>query len=304
MNFAHIRAMIEYEARMQWRSRSWHVVIFGFTAIILFGLMLTPNIGRGGRILSRDQIRLNYVQYYSMDPETRQPALVLQRVIDPQQILGEGWESIPDSDLERASATVSAFYSLWFGLMMLMFATLLFMADVVPLDRQHNIRPLLDSTRLTLTTYLAGKVIAVWVSTLKIAIGGVLIVGVFSWLIFGPFNIAAFLTACVAAFIPATLFASALGVLAASPAITRRRAILIATILIPLCGLAYFKTLFDLWGLTMIPEPLLHFTVMGNRGFSNTELIQLALNTLLAGLGILAAAWIVAWGSQRWQTSR
>lgn len=305
INLAQLRAIIHYETLLQWRSRSWYVVAFGAVMLVILSLALSGVIRLDRPMFSRQSITLTEVYRAFYDPSTNEVMRQVFMVLNPEIILnGRDIAAITDAEIEQINATVIAFFTLWFCMMILMFATPVFMTEVIPRDQQYNVRPVLDSTPLTLATYLTGKVLSVWLNLSKIMLVALVTCGIFSVTLFGAFDVTLYLLACMAAFIPACLFAAALGVLVPAAAITRRRAMLVGILLLPLVGYAYFLAMSDLWGLTLIAQPLLHFAPMPNRGMSNGELLTLALLAYAKGLVTLILSAALAWGLLKRQIQR
>lgn len=304
INSAHLRAMIVYESRMQWRRGGWRLTLFSFFALVLLSIALTRSILGEFDPLEAEQVVTTYLRSYSYDPTTGQNILLDERALDPRALLGDRLDTLTADDFARVNATIFAFYGLWFGQLILMFATPMFMAEIVPLDHQYHMRSLLNSTPLTTGTYLAGKVLSVMVNMLLLGCIGGLVVLLLTLLIYGPLHLGAYLTGFAAGFLPTSLFAGALGVLAASPAHTRRRSLLITLVILPVCGLAFAVALMDLWTLTLLAEPLLYFTAMGVHGLGSDALAQNAITSLAKGALLIAGIWVVAWLWQRQSATR
>lgn len=305
INLPQIRAIIHYETLLQWRSRSWYVIAFGAVMLVILSLALSGIIRLDRPMFARSSIVPTPLYSTFVDENTNTLMRKVEKVLDPAFLLnGRDIAAITDTEIEQVNSTVVAFFTLWFCMLILMFATPVFMTEVIPRDQQYNVRPVLDSTPLTLTTYLAGKVLSVWVNLGKIMFVAFVVCGMFSAILFGAFDITLYLLACMAAFIPACLFAGALGVLIPAAAMTRRRAMLVGILLLPLVGYAYFVAISDLWGLTLIPQPLLHFAPIPNRGMSNGELLTLALLDYAKGLVILIASFVLAWRLLQRQNQR
>lgn len=306
LNLSHIRAIIHYETLLQWRSRSWNFVAFGTVIIVILSLALSGIIQLDRPLFSRDSLIVTYTYRATVNEDGQivrsdEPYLVL----DPEIILnGRDIASITDTEIAQVNFTIIAFFTLWFCLLVLMFATLVFMTEIIPRDQQYQIRPMLDSTPLTLPTYLLGKVLSVWVNQLKIGLAAIVLCGLLSRVLFGDFDLSVFVLVSLVAFIPACLFAGALGVLVPAAAVTRRRAMLIGMIVLPLAGYAYFVTISDLWGLAMIARPILHFTPMPNRGLSDGNLLSLAILGYGKGLITLILTALFAWGLLKRQISQ
>lgn len=305
INLAQIRAIIHYETLLQWRSRSWYVVTFGAVMLVIVSLALSGVIRLDRPMFGRQSITLTEVYRAFYDPSTNEVMRQVDKILDPEILLeGRDIAAITDEEIEQVNATIIAFFTLWFCMLILMFATPVFMTEVIPRDRQYNVRAVLDSTPLTLTTYLTGKVLSVWFNLSKIMLVALVTCGLFSVILFGAFDTGLYLLACLAAFVPACLFAGALGVLIPAAAITRRRGMMVGILLLPLVGYAYFLAISDLWGLSLIAQPLLHFAPMPNRGMSNGELLTLALLAYAKGLVTLVLSAVLAWALLKRQIQR
>ena len=100
-------------------------------------------------------------------------------------------------------------------------------AEMVPLDRQHRVREVIDAAPIGAGLYLAGKMLSVWpVILIGLCVGGVLN-GVISWVLNGPFQIHILVLFWVTGLIPLALFGSQMGVMLAAGQPSRRRAVVV-----------------------------------------------------------------------------
>jgi hypothetical protein len=130
-----------------------------------------------------------------------------------------------------ASAGASALEMVWPVFQWLALGVLpIVCAPAVPSDRQFGVDEVLHSTPLTGGVYLAGKVLGV-MATVLLTGAAILILhlGV-HWALVGPFNIGLYLELILLNGLPLLVWASAMGVLAASGLRTRRTAILVGIV--------------------------------------------------------------------------
>jgi hypothetical protein len=78
-------------------------------------------------------------------------------------------------------------------------------AETIPLDRQHKLRELLETKPLTKTTYLAGKVLGLWVSLGIGLLVCALLYGVAARFLFGAFDLLLYTAVWGLVLLPATL---------------------------------------------------------------------------------------------------
>lgn len=104
-------------------------------------------------------------------------------------------------------------------------------SDTIPRDNQIGVRELLDSLPLTTGTYLAGKVLGVWVTW----IGGISVVlvltGILWWLVFGAFDPAPYFGMVIFGAWSLIILNAGAGTLISGTQPTRRRAVALMILL-------------------------------------------------------------------------
>lgn len=182
----------------------------------------------------------------------------------------------------------------------------LLVAETIPLDSKLNMRDTLDCLPLPLWTYLAGKVLGVWLGVLIALAVCIPVVGaVFYWKL-GAFNLWIWLQVWGAVVVPSGLLSSGLGVLFAAAQLTRRRAILVNFLLIPV--FVYLYSVSPLLHVTIIASlaPEQAFDLDANGKITALRLMSGDVMALSVGLMVVAlvAAGLLAWGGMRWKAGR
>ncbi len=118
-------------------------------------------------------------------------------------------------------------------------------APAIPLDRQFGVNELLHSLPLTGAIYLLGKVLGTVIAVLATGAATLALYVVLHLVLLGPLRTELYLALILFSALPLLVWAPAVGVLAASGLQTRRRAVLVGTLVgfaSPLC-----------WGLRFLP---------------------------------------------------
>jgi len=210
----------------------------------------------------------------------------------------------------RAIITNEAVFRSWltaWGVCMMLLPIVV--ADTLPKDRHFGVRELLESLPLTPGTYLAGKVLSVWVSLL----GGVglaaLIGSAIWWSLAGPFTPGIYFEMWFVGVASMALVNSGLALLLAAGQPTNRRAILVG-VAFAILSLAFFGPGMILhgtnWNLLNPSHPELGMYYMfGWPGAGAGDPLSLratalasrsaALRDIAAGAAEVAVAWVVVW---------
>jgi hypothetical protein len=116
-------------------------------------------------------------------------------------------------------------------------------AELIPKDRQLGVTELLESTPLTTSVYLAGKVLGFWVSALA-GLAGVMLISMAAWrVILGPFSVGPVLETWLIGSGTIVVINGGLTVLLAAGQRSRRWAALLG-LLIALLSVMMFSTAF------------------------------------------------------------
>jgi hypothetical protein len=177
-------------------------------------------------------------------------------------------------------------------------------ADTIPLDRQHRIRELLETKPLTKTTYLAGKVLGLWISLVVGMLICAVIYGAIARVLFGVYDALFYAAMWGLIIIPAVLIISGFAVLLASGVGSRRIASLIGALLVP------FGLLLSGAILTMMS-----ISGMGLSGYAPlapvatySEVVEIVLTNGMQYIARFAlglpVAWGLAWMWTKWDDRR
>ncbi len=183
-------------------------------------------------------------------------------------------------------------------------------ADSIPIDRQVGVAELLDSLPLTHKAYLLGKIAGVFLSILVSLFLSMVIIGVGTWIVLGPYALMLFLRVWLVGALPIAFLNSTLGLLLAAGQPTRRRAIVIGSLLALLCLVAFASsargiivntpmTLLDLLSVSR-PAIMRFFMPSGSVAISSSDLI----GTITFGLIQVAVLAIGVWGWMRLRDQR
>jgi hypothetical protein len=281
MPLGQIAAMVRYELLMQWRRVALPALGLGMITPALLGAVLARNkFGGVGEALATG----------ALSPET-------------------------------ASANITAELLLvtWLGAFLTVMVMLpLVVADTIPQDRHLGVHEVLDSLPLKPGTYLAGKVLGLWVSLMVgLATAALLIAG--AWrLAVGPFDLAVYAELWLVGVLPTALIQAGLAALLAAGQPTNRRAMLAGGAWSLLClfgiGLAFvtYGTFWD-WLNPARPAVWLYYLVgwpgaMRGKGVLSQSALNLigqfvnqkrAIQSLGAGLGQVGLVWLWVWLRRR-----
>ncbi|MBN1122418.1 MAG: alpha/beta fold hydrolase [Anaerolineae bacterium] len=183
-------------------------------------------------------------------------------------------------------------------------------AEIVPLDRQYQVRELVDSLPVTSSTYLAGKLLSVWPGIAIMMVLAALLSGVLTQAQNGPIDSGTLVAFWLTGPIPLALFSTQMGVLLAAGQPNRRRAI----------PVALAAVIFNVAALFILPVTDFLMTAVLRMAFALEELadpyIQAALpdfpaafslNTLLrvaALIAVMAVVWAISVRSMRREDRR
>ncbi len=205
-------------------------------------------------------------------------------------------KSAEQSRIEYLQATVSLMISSQINYIVLMGGAVIMFAEIVSRDRQLKTFNLLRSLPFGSGAYLIGKLLGTWATVLAAAAISALITGAAGGLILGAYDFPSYLVYLLVALVPPLLFASGLSMLVTSAQPTRRRAVIVAMLIIPVALYAYVRTLTDLTNISMVLNP--SYITMDFPGVTYTQeaVQQGIINTLLQMAAGVALAWFGAWG--------
>jgi hypothetical protein len=187
---------------------------------------------------------------------------------------------------------------------MLVFILPVVMADTIPLDRQYHVDELLNTTRITPATYLAGKLLGVWTATLA-GLAAIMLIVTAVWVVqVGDFDFDMYLEIWLVNATSITILNGSLGVLLAVGQPNRRRAVLVV---IGLFMVLIFVLGFDfgaMWSLgSPVRTPMMTYFIPTE---DTSTLVTTVFNrdvllTIFIGFVQLLAIWLIAWGWLKYQ---
>ena len=229
-----ILGVIRYEMIMQWRRRTL-IVLVGFFLLGLLGLgSMVENANFLGtqRITSIDAMGVGAIRYETTD--------------DPNLPVFDG---TPEAQL-LAAINAPIFDATWRsltlilpGIMILLIAAMPLLVEVIPLDRQYKVDQVLNTTPLPRAGYLIGKVASVWLGLLI----ALTLAGFLYWVYivsrFGQLDTWLYIRYWAIVVIFSALIAAGFAVLVPAGVSSRRVAVVIGILLIPLSLWLAFSTI-------------------------------------------------------------
>jgi len=297
---AQLGAMVVYESLMHWRRR---VVTF-LTVLYLIGLV-------GFSIFTADQLnRPRVSQTFISDGESVE---VIETPLPPIETMEDFFADRWSGDAPPWIYTVSyeqfandqiVILLLGSSLLPLFIGIPPLFSDTIPLDRQSKTRELLESLPLGKTVYLAGKVLGLWFClTIGLLICAALY-AVAMRLLFGVYDPLLYIALWGLIIIPASLVVSGFSILLASGVGTRRIAVLIGALLVPV-GLLLAGAILTsiavsgmgLSGRAPLSPASTYGDVLGGLLANTTQVIA----TFALPLPVL---WVLAWLWTKWGDTR
>lgn len=228
-------AIIRYELLMSWRRRLLPMLTVAFLLGLLFTGAATdqsPSALDSSVIAVRVEGGVTIV--------TRQ---TLEGGVSDEALDAETARSLPDwligINLDQAGNTLRGIVVIISASIIIIVAIIPFLSDIIPMDRQIKVRPLLDAAPLHRTVYLAGKVLSVWVGLSLSVLVCLIITQTLLYARYGAYDLGALLLLWALFVLPLVLLVSGGIVLATSWAGSRRAALLTAIALIPVGCIAY-----------------------------------------------------------------
>jgi hypothetical protein len=278
--FRQLVGLTAYEVRLQWRRKA--LLVIAIAILVTVGLFM---IVVGGDLTSVSGGKFN-PNYATMTPA------------QAQQIRG-----------------FLVVFATWAPVAGVLIAILPFiLADTIPLDRQHRVSELLDTLPRSTAIYLGSKVLGAWIASLSYLFAIAVILGIGWRLRIGPYDVFAWLDMWLIGALPLVIVNGGVGVLIAAGQPDRRRAIgvmilvliaasaLTAAISSPLAS--YLSPLrlpiFNYYLTTAMTGTFKPAEVSTLSGLTSTAFTA----TIIAGLGEVAALWLIAWAWRRWRPGR
>jgi ABC-type transport system involved in multi-copper enzyme maturation permease subunit len=293
MNMRQMMAIASVEVRVGFRRRALGLIaLLMLTGIVLFSLISRETLN-AGRIGVPDGVG-EVVVYGDLIPPGGDPEI--------EAILPEWLRPVSIQGLQR---TASAFTALLAGTVVLTVGIILFMSESIPIDRQHRVQPLIDAAPVSRATWLAGKLVGVWLGTGAAAALACVIGGAVAWAILGEFDLRLYVLVSTTFTLPLLLISGALAVLVASPVGSRRLAVLVGLLTVPIALIALSWALPSLGGLGVHLERAYGLLLLIDLNADGIALTNARLRDALPLLvGIPLAAWTVAWVWARWREAR
>jgi hypothetical protein len=255
-----IGAMVRYEVLMAWRRRSLPILWFLLLVGVVGFALLVSSVNQQGMSLAQIMAR-----------NSNMPTYVLN--------------------------TIPLINILVAGVLIFSVGITLMIVETFPLDKQFKVRELLDTLPINRSVYIGGKVLGAWSGLL---IGWVLmgiVCSIALYLILGAYDLRVLVLLWVVALLPATLLASALSVLAGALVGSRRLAVLVGLVLLPI-------TLFLVgWGIPAffntggLIDPIYAMAMAGP--VTPTRLLNDLLIVIAGYTGVIAGVWVIVWGWMR-----
>lgn len=290
-----VRGIIGYENRLQWRSGRWLLTAFGSVVLILFILGMFGSIPPGTQFAGLMDRYINTVEW---NTETQQFDIVTLGVVRVADFLPG--VILTDADIARIQHTIIAVQALWIGQLFLLVALALMMSDVLVVDRTLNVQPLLDSTPLTVRTYLTGKVLSVWRNALLINLAIVILLLVLLRVRYGNYDLHVLLLEWLLGVVPFTLFVGGLAIMIPSLMGTRRQALMLGVVCVPFYLIAYAQVMIAMYSITGVIEPVYRFSNLLIDGYlPNHVFINNVVQLYLLGLLCFTAITLTVWWMQR-----
>jgi hypothetical protein len=260
-----IGAIVRYELLMAWRRRSlpilWILLLVG---VVAFALIVESSRGA-------------------------QPFM--------DQVIGANAPAWAQGiNVVEAANTISLINILIAGMIFYSVGVTLMMGEIIPLDRQFKVRELLDTLPLSRTVYLGGKLFSAWAGLLL----GIIIVGAISALairlILGVYDMRVFLALWVAMLLPSSFLASALSLLASSPFSSRRTAVIVGLVIIPVVLTLVSLGVPSFAGIGALIHPIYALGILLMPGEEAAiEIRSRIVNTLVIYALAVMSIWTLAW---------
>jgi ABC-type transport system involved in multi-copper enzyme maturation permease subunit len=262
--FAQVLGMTIYEFKMHWRRRALLIIVLAIAFTTMVSILLV------GENL----------------PDVLNLPGVNANGITSQQVLN-----------------FAVVFSTWAPIgVTLAFVLPIAVADTIPLDRQRGVSELLNSLPLSPATYLTGKLLGMWTACVIGVSAAIAVIGAVWWLRVGVFDLTPYLTMWLLGVVAQIVLCGSVGVLVAAGQPTRRRAIVVAVVLLA-CAFSFGSFEAGSWITYLSPmrAPILAYFLsnpsMGSLGLANQFGFELqhVLLTIAVGFGEIVLMWLVIW---------
>lgn len=175
----------------------------------------------------------------------------------------------------------------------------IFLADLIPKDRQLRVRELFDATALPRWAYLAGKLLGGWLAMFSTLLVVMLAAGAVWWLRIGPIDLRLYLDMWLIGAVSLVIINGGLGILLPATQTTRRRAILL------MIGLVVVGALFsNQYSQEQVFSPLRAPVILYYMDPSTTAMRGNYFATIVIGLLQLIIVALCVWGWMRWRETQ
>jgi ABC-type transport system involved in multi-copper enzyme maturation permease subunit len=179
-------------------------------------------------------------------------------------------------------------------------------SDVIPKDRQHGTRELLDSLPLPIGVYLIGKLLSmclvVWTS-LSIAM---VVIGAVWWFLVNPYDLGIYLRMWVIVAAPLTLINPGIGLLLAAGQPNRRQGVIVSGVFAMACVylVINLNSQITVWDLLNPGRPILMAYYLSAEVYGFSPSWSDVLLSVTAGLLEVGLVGVGAWLLIRWRSGR
>ena len=226
-SLAQIRAIARYERLMYWRQRTGFVMMFPLCLITLLLCLSYHNM-----LTAPHPLVISMPLTVEEQAECAASNMVCSRtqVIDPATASPE---MIKQAEMEWQRMLATRLFSMELPLHLFVLILIpLLVADAIPKDSKFRMRELLDTLSMESGTYLAGKVIGAVLMSIESLTIPYMFLGILWWTLISPFDLLPYLALWIGSLVPVAIFSAGLAVLIASGQPSRRRALLVAVVLV------------------------------------------------------------------------
>lgn len=289
MNLRQVLAIARYEMLMAFRRRT--LVILG--VLMLIGIAVFTQISLDANQSLNTVARVEGSVITTTDEAGEETLL--------PQALPEWLEGV---DLEVWMGGAIVVTTLITSMIVVAITLVMLANETVPLDGQYRTHELLRSLPLSRASYLAGKVLGVWFSLLLVAGIGIVVSAIWFRVNF-TYDFRYFLLLWGALVIPVLFVCGALSVLLTSWLYSRRIAILISLLVLPIALLAVVAGITTLSGIGIYLDPsYAYYAYVPPDQRSTDAVTMLIATTTVQYAAVLIAAWTFAWAWQRFREAR
>ncbi len=203
-------------------------------------------------------------------------------------------------DLTVAAATFNLHTTIIALMTVVSVAGALLLAETIPLDRQLRVRELIDALPLARVIYLGGKLAGVISGVLLLSLITLVVSAVLLRFLIGAYDVAVFLLLWLVALLPTFMMATALGVLIGGVAGTRRMAVMLALLALPLIMGLTAQGIIGLSAVIEVVHPIYALVLLRDPAYVSVEAtVRVVASTLISFGLIVALAFSALWAWNR-----